>query len=101
MSTCVEDDMRERIVEFLPGALAKALRKYNEILDQTLPENSKDIKAHYEGCKAAVAHIELITSLARWADLPGGKNQDNKLAIILSEAQQELDKYEESPLDDE
>ena len=42
--------------------------------------------------KAAISHIELLVKLAKWADLPDEKDGSPDLALMIANAQQELDK---------
>lgn len=93
----IEDDTRRRIARFLPDAIVQALKSYHRFSQQTAPEEAKEFSAHHNACKVAIAHIELLIKLARWADLPDAQDENHNQQIILAammqEAQNELDEY--------
>jgi len=97
MSTKIEDLSRKQISRFLPDAIAQALTSYHRFSEQPVPEAAKEFSAHHSACKVAVAHIELLLKLARWADLPDAQAEDHNNQIVLSamlqEAEEELSKY--------
>ncbi|MCC6598429.1 MAG: hypothetical protein IT559_06535 [Alphaproteobacteria bacterium] len=90
----IENGMRERIAEFLPCALEKAIGSYEDFMDQS-PEKAGDFKAHHDACKVALAHMELLVKLARWADLPDPQmeNADHQkmLMTMIESARGELE----------
>lgn len=103
----LETGMRERIANFLPRALETALLSYHEFSEEqaTAPdtgdetakeEKVKSFKAHHDACKVAIAHIELLVKLARWADLPDPQIESERGAVqlqgLLDSANQELER---------
>ena len=94
----IEVRSREAIAKFLPAAIESALASYEQFsFDQSTKNEtpqSKDFKAHHDACKVAIAHIELLIKLAKWADLPDPKlkNADKQamLASIIGSAGAEL-----------
>jgi len=94
MMTKIEDDTRRNIAEFLPSAIAKSLESYARFSDQEAPGEAKDFTAHHNACKVAIAHIELLIKMARWADVQtDSADNDSYLAQMISAAQDELNKY--------
>ena len=95
----IENDTRKRIATFLPDAIAKALTSYHIFADTDIPNEAKGFASHHSACKIAIAHIELLIKLARWADLPDGKaedkNQQALLAGIMENAEEELRAHKE------
>lgn len=108
----IETGMRARIAEFLPCALQKAIASYEtfmekehekdpekdpkndpEKIDKT--QSSAEFKIHHDACKVALAHIELLVKLARWADLPDpaveGENHHRVLQTLIEQAKGEID----------
>ncbi len=91
----IESGMRERIAEFLPCALHRAIVSYENFMDREEQEKAGEFKAHHDACKVALAHIELLVKLARWADLPDPRLEDEDkqrvLAGMIEAARGELD----------
>ena len=86
---------REEIAAFLPHALQTALESYKEFSGKDVPEDPKDFKAHHDACKVAIAHIQLLTKLAEWADIPDPhveNEDDQELMDKLLNAKGELNK---------
>lgn len=90
----IESGMRDRIAEFLPCALEKAIGSYETFMDRE-HEKAGEFKTHHDACKVALAHIELLVKLARWADLPDPQVEDEDrqrvLADMIEAARGELD----------
>ena len=107
MTHKVQDDTKKRIAEFLPDVIAQALNTYHEFATSTPVEaDAKKFAAQQAACKAAVAHIELLVKLARWAELPDPKAPDHNRQIMIGalvqEAQAEIEAYNtDSGEDDE
>lgn len=91
---------REEIAAFLPHALQTALESYKEFSSQTVPEAPKDFKAHHDACKVAIAHIQLLTKLAEWADIddPHVENEEDQplMDALMIKAKDELDSHLQS-----
>jgi hypothetical protein len=91
----IEAATREKIAEFLPDALATALSSYHLFSQQEVDTKAKEFNAHHTACKVAIAHIELLIKLARWAELPDPSDENQArqmaLALELSQAQDDLD----------
>ena len=99
MKQTIEDMSRAQIASFLPDAIAKALTSYHTFMDKTISNEAKEFTAHHGACKAAIAHIELLLKLARWAELPdvktGTSNEQIMLVAMMQEAEDELRNYKE------
>jgi hypothetical protein len=100
MSQSLEEKSREKIAKFLPDALKHSLESYHRfIISDELPDDAKSFSAHHSACKVAIAHIELLLKLAKWADILTNKAHneadDAVLAGIIAQAQSELDQYTE------
>lgn len=96
----IEQAGREQIATFLPDAIAKALTSYHRFADSSIPDDPKGFSAHHGACKVAIAHVELLLKLARWADLPDAAVADQNTQVILSammaEANEKLAEYNQS-----
>ena len=91
----IEDASRAQIAEFLPDALKTALTSYHQFSQQAVEiGDAKLFGAHHTACKVAIAHIDLLLKLARWADLPDPAGEDANrqiiLAAVIGEAESEL-----------
>jgi hypothetical protein len=86
----IEAQTRLQIASTLPRAIEKAIASYREFYNQDTPDTAKEFSAHHTACKAAIAHIELLLKLARWAELPTDDPQDQNLAEVLNKAKAEL-----------
>lgn len=82
-------DVKLRINEFLPTALKYAMHSYIQFSKTTKePEGTKDFTSFHTSCKVAIAHIELLLKLAKWADaveaIPnkGGIGDETLLSLI-------------------
>ncbi|MAY99507.1 MAG: hypothetical protein CMH32_03145 [Micavibrio sp.] len=94
----IEEETRRQIAHFLPDAIAKTLQSYKDFYDSDAGfESAKEFSAHHSACKAAIAHVELLIKLAKWADLPdetGHREEDAELALLLANAEAELKKIQ-------
>lgn len=98
----IEKETRDAIAAFLPGAIAAALQSYSNFLEEQATTDaqtdSKDFKAHHDACKVAIAHIELLVKLAKWADLPdpvlSDQNRQAELLAMIDRANKEMDGVE-------
>ncbi len=96
MTRKIEETSRVQTAGFLPDAIARALTSYQKFSESASGVESKDFAAHHNACKIAIAHIELLLKLARWADLPGDDAPSNDKAILsamMSAAEEELERY--------
>lgn len=95
----IENQSRVQIAEFLPDAIARALTSYRTYMEMKSDDTLAAFKEKHMACKTAIAHIELLLKLARWADLPDGeainRNDQMVLAAVLAEAEGELAEYED------
>jgi hypothetical protein len=97
MTQKIEEQTRTRIAAFLPDAIAQALTSYHHFSKNRAGSEAKEFAAHHSACKVAIAHIELLIKLARWAELPDARaengNQQILLAAMMQEAEEELADY--------
>lgn len=100
MTDKIEHAGREQIATFLPDAIAKALTSYHRFADSSIPDDPKGFSAHHGACKVAIAHVELLLKLARWADLPDADSVDQNTQVILTammeEAHKKLEEYNQN-----
>lgn len=93
----IEEEARERISEFFPEALRRAIESYKEFMEHENSGPAKDFKEHHTAAKVAISHIELLIKLGEWAQLQGRDTADEDiLRSIMAEAEAELKAYQES-----
>ncbi|MCE2510396.1 MAG: hypothetical protein J4G10_05400 [Alphaproteobacteria bacterium] len=63
--------LRKRVHAVLPSLMEKALSGYRHFATEPPPQDPKGFAAHHVACKAALAHMELLIRLARWAETEG------------------------------
>lgn len=98
----IKEKTRLYLQVFLPEALSRALESYHRFSKREAPQDdAKEFSAHHTACKVAIAHIELLLKLAKWAELPGKDTEKNKTLVkALSDAEKDLRHYhEENPHD--
>lgn len=95
MSINIEEKTRQDIVAFLPDMIARALTSYSIYAAQPVENDSKEFSEYHKSCKVAIAHIELLIKLAKWADKQSGHQEDPVLNGVLERAREELAAYKE------
>lgn len=95
-SLTIQEQSRAQIALFLPVAIEKAMHSYRSYIDKE--ELDGEFSDRHKAAKIALAHIELLIKLAKWADLPSA-TMDNKkeadyLLDVLCAAQMELAQHE-------
>ena len=97
----IKESTRIYLQSFLPQALERALDSYQLFSDDKGSfENSKDFSEHHNACKVAIAHVELLLKLAKWAEISTqSKESDDReiqLSTMIFEAQKHLEQYKNS-----
>lgn len=96
MTKSIEDRTRAAVSEVLPDAIRKTLESYRRFIGSEAAHDTKQFSAHHTACKVAIAHLELLLKLARWADIEKTKaSESSDLAGLLHEASEELHTYQE------
>lgn len=107
-----EQGMRDRIANFLPKALERAVVSYKMIaLDHPVHKETKEtdtakLKKQHEACKVAIAHIELLLKLARMSDIKECDKAKNDAATqeellqMLNQAQGEVSAFHKRQSDE-
>ncbi len=94
MTYKIEAHTRAQIAGFLPNAIRVAIASYRVFSGKGKADNPKDFKEHQGACKAALAHIELLLKLAKLADLPDAKieneNERKTMIDLIENGQKEL-----------
>jgi hypothetical protein len=94
----IEAHSRTQIAKFLPNALSVVLKNHQEFLKEKMPTEVADYKKHQEACKVALAHIQLLTKLAAWADIIDPSVEQARKQTELNEdvvrARREIEAYD-------
>ena len=109
-SLTVQARTRVQIATFLPAAIEKAVESYRAHMERgesgyknpSADTKSSDVEkaaaafvALHKDAKVALAHIELLIKLAKWADLPDATLESaaetQRIEDLLAAAQAELD----------
>lgn len=87
------DSLRGRLQSVLPARILSAVGAYERFVTDEPPADAKGFAAWHAAAKAALAHVELLVKLARWAE--GKAPEDNAAAggldRLLAEARAALD----------
>ena len=84
------DAFRHNLFAHLPGFLDKATNGYRRFNAIDPPDDAKAFAAHHAACRAALAHIQLLLSLARWVETADGSTREeagDDLDRLVAEAQ--------------
>ncbi|MGB1547119.1 MAG: hypothetical protein ACPHIA_01115 [Alphaproteobacteria bacterium] len=84
--------LRKRVHAVLPSLMEKALSGYRHFATEPPPKDPKGFAAHHVACKAALAHMELLTRLARWAEAEGNNDEapSEDVSKLITEARTAL-----------
>lgn len=87
------ETLRRQCQSSLPARIRDALAGYERFAAADPPEDAKGFAAWHAAAKAALAHVDLLVKLARWAE---GKADDTAdggggLDHLLAEARAALD----------
>lgn len=70
------DSSRAAIAQLVPDAMDRAVASYRRFVGVDVPLDAKEFKDHHTACRTALAHLEALLRLARWAarvgDAPDG-----------------------------
>lgn len=88
----------------LPARAAAAVAEYEAFAQQPPPDDAKGFAAHHAACKAALAHVEVLVKLLRWAapadtaTRAAAEQEADDLARLIAEARAAM--TEDDDLDD-
>lgn len=86
--------LRARLSATLPDHVAAALAGYEDFTAASPPADSKGFAAWHAAAKAALAHVDLLIKLARWAE--GFAEADDGMDRLLAGARAALEALDES-----
>jgi hypothetical protein len=81
--------VKESLSLRLPGLIGAAMAAYEGLAAGVPPTDPKDAAQHHGACKAALAHLDLLAKLARWAeggerggDPPDGTGEEDTESLL-------------------
>lgn len=83
--------LRQRLAGALPGRIAAALAGYEDFTGAEPPTDAKGFAAWHAAAKSALAHVDLLVKLARWAEGSAEAGDDAGLDRLLAQARAALD----------
>ncbi|TAN52163.1 MAG: hypothetical protein EPN26_08240, partial [Rhodospirillales bacterium] len=75
MTTDELDALKRQLLQQLPGRILHAAERYGDFAAQEPSETAKEFSAHHAACKSALAHIDLLVKLLRWASDEAGEEE--------------------------
>ncbi|WP_142849968.1 hypothetical protein [Telmatospirillum sp. J64-1] len=95
------EGLKAHLRPHLARRLEQAAASYDDFAAQEAPLDAKGFAAHHAACRAALAHLDLLVKLARWAALSGGEaaggGGESEAESLLAQARAALDLEEEEP----
>jgi hypothetical protein len=82
--------LRRRLTLSLPGRIARAVDGYEAFAATPPPDDAKGFAAWHAAAKAALAHIDLLVKLARWAEGRAEAAETEGVDSLLAEARAAL-----------
>lgn len=92
--------LRARLATTLPDHVAAALAGYEDFTATSPPADAKGFAAWHAAAKAALAHVDLLVKLARWASGSAESEADDGMERLLSNARAALDALDECDEED-
>ena len=90
----LEGQSRQEIAKALPCALKTALQSYERFMADENRKDASSFKSHHDACKAAIAHIQLLTKLVEWVEVGKEEVADDNLMAQLIESHRQVKSYE-------
>ncbi|CUW37700.1 conserved protein of unknown function [Magnetospirillum sp. XM-1] len=87
--------LRGRLAVTLPEDVAAALAGYEDFTATSPPTDAKGFAAWHAAAKAALAHVDLLVKLARWAEGSAEPDSDDGFERLLEGARAALDAIDE------
>ena len=92
--------LRQALASTLPGRIRAAVAGYEEFTGTAPPTDAKGFAAWHAAAKAALAHVDLLVKLTRWAKTESAEAEDG-LEHLLSQARAALDALDNSGEEEE
>lgn len=96
------DALRRTVQDSLPERIQAALAGYHRFTAEEPPADSKGFAAWHAAAKAALAHVEALVKLVRWAEVPAtvAETAEDGLEDLLGQARRALGHLQDDGDDD-
>lgn len=96
------DALRRTVQDSLPERIQAALAGYHRFTAEEPPADSKGFAAWHAAAKAALAHVEALVKLVRWAEAPAtaAETAEGGLEDLLGQARRALGHLQDDGDDD-
>jgi hypothetical protein len=78
MTTDDLEALKRQLRLLLPERILHAAERYGDFAGQVPSETAKEFAAHHAACKSALAHIDLLVKLLRWAADEAGLDEEKE-----------------------
>ena len=92
--------LRLALADSLPGRIRAAVAGYEEFTGTAPPTDAKGFAAWHAAAKAALAHVDLLVKLTRWAKAESAEAEDG-LDHLLSQARAALNALDDTGEEEE
>lgn len=92
--------LRQSLASTLPDRIRAAVAGYEEFTGTAPPADAKGFAAWHAAAKAALAHVDLLVKLTRWAETETAEAEDG-LDHLLSQARAALDALDDTGEEEE
>ncbi|MDO8608507.1 MAG: hypothetical protein Q7R40_18400 [Phaeospirillum sp.] len=83
--------LRLRLAGILPASIHATVAGYEAFTGSLPPADAKGFAAWHAAAKAALAHVDLLVKLARWAESTPEAGAEDGVERLLSQARAALD----------
>ena len=92
------ESLRHALRHSLPARIAAVTESYAAFAQEEAPADAQGFAAHHAACKAALAHMDQLLKLARWAERDnslGAAEEQDEIAGLLARARHALGEDDE------
>ena len=99
------DALRQRLKDALPERIGKAMTDYDAFHLGDPPADAKGFAAHHAACRAALAHIDMLTKLLVWAngdeEAPDPSDSTAGVGDLIAQARAAIGEVDDDETDDD
>ena len=85
------EELKAHLLNILPKKVAEAVLGYELFSKTSAPMDAKGFAAYHTACKSAMAHIDTLIKLMKWAEKSSGDtSQDDIAEKLIADAKSAL-----------